>query len=485
MKYILPKIRNIIFLSIVFSVILMGPQTFNLDGDLGRHITIGNYILDNFSIPTRDLFSHTKYGEALTPHEWLAQVVFAASHKPLSLGGPVLVVALLIAATFSFVYRESNQRSQMPLASLTLTILAAAASSIHWLARPHVFTFLFLAVWTSLLDQVQKDRKVPVWYFAVLMLVWANTHGAFIAGFVVWAAYTAGHLIDAFLHKQGDMEKFVRWLTIGMASFIITFFNPSGFHLWQTSVGYVGNSYLVSHTVEYQSVDFHIEGAWPFLLMIFLSVLVLGYKRQEIASAHSLLIAGWMIMGLYSARNIPLFAIIAAPILAETLAGTLTNFRWKTIERNFMAIEISAHGVLWPAAGILCAIVLLNTQTLRAYNIYNPSIFPVNAVNWLDENPQMGRVFNSFTWGGYLLYRAWPDQLVFIDGQTDFYGEALTREYEDVISLSPEWKKILTKHEITSVIIETNSPLAIALAQEKDWKLIYQDTTATILEKLP
>lgn len=483
MKYILPKISNIIFLSILSSVILMGPQTFNMDGDLGRHITIGGYILNNFSIPIKDIFSHTMYGKPLTPHEWMAQVIFAGSHQLFSLGGPVLAVALIIAGAFSFVYRESSQRSQMPLTSLALTILAAAASSIHWLARPHVFTFLFLAVWTSLFEKVQKDKNVPVWHFAILMLLWANTHGAFIAGFVVWGAYTAGYLIDAFLENQFDVEKFLRWLIIGGVSFLATLFNPSGPLLWQTSVGYVGNSYLVSHTVEYQSVDFHIPGAWPFLLIILFSVLVLSYKRQRLASAHSLLIAGWMVMGLYSARNIPLFAIVASPILAETIARIFTNFRWKTVEHNFMAIEASAHGVLWPVTGILCAILLLNTPTLRAYNTYDPSIFPVDAVNWLDENPQEGRVFNSFTWGGYLLYRDWPNQLVFIDGQTDFYGEELTREYETLITMDNDWETILEKYEINWAVIEANSPLAQSLIFETRWKIIYQDDTAIILRK--
>ena len=483
MKYILPKISNIIFLSILSSVILMGPQTFNLDGDLGRHITIGRYILNNVSIPTQDIFSHTMNGKPLTPHEWLAQVIFAGSHQLLSLGGPVLVVALLIAGTFSFIYRESSQRSQMPLTSLVLTILAAAASSIHWLARPHVFTFLFLAIWTSLLEQVQKDKKVSSWSFAILMLIWANTHGAFIAGFVVWGAYITGYLIDAFLERQFNLEKIFQWLTIGGISFIATLFNPGGFHLWQTSVGYVGNSYLVSHTIEYQPVDFHIPGAWPFLLMILLSVLVLSYKRQQISSAHSLLIAGWLVMGLYSARNVPLFAIIAAPILTETLAGMFANFRWKVIELNFMAIESSAMGVLWPITGILCAILLLNIPTLRAYNTYDASIFPVDAVNWLEENPQDGNVFNSFTWGGYLLYRGWPNQLVFIDGQTDFYGEALTREYESAITVSKSWRGIFEKYQINWVIVETNSPLAQTLIQDKHWKILYQDETAVIIKK--
>lgn len=482
MKYFLPKISHILFIAILTSIVLMGPQTFNLDGDLGRHITIGNYILDRFTIPTKDIFSHTMYGEALTPHEWIAQLIFAAAHRILSLGGDVLVIALLIAGTFALIYRDSVQRSGMPLISLTLSILAAAASSLHWLARPHVFTFLLLTVWTYLLEKLRRHQNFPIWYFPILMLIWANTHGAFISGFVVLGAYIFGYLIDSLYEKKFDPKKITHWLMVSGASFSITFLNPSGYHLWQTSLGYIKNSYLVNHTVEYQSIDFHTSSALPFLFFIFLSILILGFKYQRTAATHTILIAGWTIMGLYSARNIPLYAIIAAPILSEAIAVNFTNKRWQSTEKNFLTIENSAKGNAVVLISIICVFFLLNTTVMRRYNTYNPSSFPVDAINWLDKNPQKGNVFNSFVWGGYLLYRDWPSRLVFIDGQTDFYGELLTREYEAVIFLDEGWKNIFEKYDISWVLIETDSPLAKKLEAER-WIILYKDNTAMIIKK--
>ncbi|MFN8435642.1 MAG: hypothetical protein U0V18_16580 [Anaerolineales bacterium] len=483
MRYFLPKLNDIIFLSLLTSVLLMGPKTFNLDGDLGRHITIGYYILDNMSIPTKDVFSHTLYGEPLTPHEWLSQLVFAVAHKMLSLSGTVLVIAVLIGGTFSIIYWDSRQRSNTPLLTLILTILAATASSIHWLARPHIFTFLFLAIWAYFLEQIQRDRKIPIWIFGILMVLWANTHGAFIAGFVVLGAYTVGHYVDAVLSKQQvEITKMLTWIKIVGVSVIATFLNPSGIHLWQTSLGYIGNSYLVNHTVEYQAVDFHILGFCPFLLMILLSMLVLSFKHQRISSAHALLITGWTIMGLYSARNIPLYAIIFTPIIAEIISTNFRCLHWLVVEKKIMMIEDSVTGFIWPIVGIFCTFILLNTKAMQAYNTFNPSVFPVEAINWLDENPQEGPVFNYFTWGGYLLYREWPNQLVFIDGQTDFYGEILTREYEKVISLDEGWESVLEKYEISWALVEVNSPLAKTLA-DHGWTTQYKDGTAIILKK--
>ena len=479
---LLPRFQDIIFVCILMASMLYGPKLFNLDGDLGRHITIGDYILANKTIPTHDIFSHTRFGQPMTPHEWLAQVIFALGHKALSLGGDVLITAIIIACSFVLVYHGSRQRSNRPFLSLGFTVLAAAASSIHWLARPHIFTFLYLAIWTYCLENIRGNKKIPVWVFGIIMLLWANTHGAFIAGFVVWGAYITGHILESLIQEHQHETKLRTWLYIGVLAFIATLINPDGIHLWGTSFGFIGNTYLVSHTQEYLSANFHVPGTWPFLAIISLSILILCLKNHRLSISNSLLLTSWTVMGLYSARNIPLYAIIVTPILTEASAKLLLGTSWESIEINLLKIENSIRGMLWPILSIGLAIFLFRTRGLQAYNTYDPSIFPVKAVDWLIDNPQEGRIFNQFTWGGYLLYREWPEQLVFIDGQTDFYGEALTREYERVISTSEGWENVLRKHDVAWVIIPSDSILADKLAQQ-GWQELYRDATAVILEK--
>ena len=137
----------------------------NMDGDLGRHLTIGNFILDSGTIPTRDIFSHTMQGLQLTPHEWLAQVAFALAFRVAGLNGVVIFCALLIAVTFTLVYRQCLCQSKILLVSLGLTIFASAAASIHWLARPHLFTLLFSVIW---IGELEKWRITISWHFMKL-----------------------------------------------------------------------------------------------------------------------------------------------------------------------------------------------------------------------------------------------------------------------------------------------------------------------------
>lgn len=137
--YFLPRLQDIFFISILIAGALYGPRLFNLDGDLGRHITIGNYILTNKTIPTHDLFSYTMHGEKLVPHEWLAQVLFSAAHSLMGLSGDVLLTILVIALTFTLTYRELIARNTFRLVALFIGLWAAMASSLLAGAPAHFY----------------------------------------------------------------------------------------------------------------------------------------------------------------------------------------------------------------------------------------------------------------------------------------------------------------------------------------------------------
>lgn len=475
-----------VFILIVAGVILYGPRTFNLDGDLGRHITIGNYILETHTIPVKDIFSHTMTGERLVPHEWLAQIVFSLAHQIMGLNGVVFLTAFILGLTFAIKYKEVSEQGTPALVVLAVIIWAAALSSIHWLARPHIFTMLFLSLWSYFLERFYKGDEKRLWIFPVLMLIWANTHGAFIAGFVVWGVYLFEQIVQA-LQNQEKWRDSRQLLIIGATSLAVTFINPSGYLLWTTSLGYIQNSYLTSHTVEYMPPNFQDPAMWPFAFTIFYGLLSLSNKKN-IFLREALLMSGWMFMSLFSMRNIPLFAIITIPTLASLLHEQTSRINWLShINEKLKFVENQLRSGAWTTIILLLVGLLLfwgvPLDAGKRGNKYDPEVFPVEAINWLENNPQQGNMFNHFTWGGYILYREWPDYRVFIDGQTDFYGEDLTREYETIISLSAGWYTILEKYKINFVIIPKNSPLENALLSSNEWNITYSDTTSVILVK--
>jgi hypothetical protein len=141
-------------------------------------------------------------------------------------------------------------------------------------------------------------------------------------------------------------------------------------------------------------------------------------------------------------------------------------------------------GWIWPMliVGILIGAQALGVK-IDAYhmgNSFDPNIFPIKAINTLEKDMPKGDVFNDFMWGGYLLYRIWPQKRVFIDGQTDFYKSPLTREYNQVIEASPGWENILDKYQVQWIIIPPNLDVADWLDLSPDWKMYYSDKITAV-----
>jgi hypothetical protein len=486
--FLLPRLRDLIFIGVLYSMVLGGPKLFTNEGDLGWHTTIGKFILNTGTIPTSDIFSHTMYGARFVPHEWGAEVAFAVADRFMGLNGPVLLAALLAAVTILLVYEELIKRGVFRLVALFLTLWIAFVASVHWLARPHMFTFLFIAIWTYALERVYKSEAKKIWYFSLLMWIWANTHGAFFAGFVVWGTYFVDWLWE-FWQGRGTKEMGKQLTLIGALSFAVTFINPSGWYLWETTVSFVSSSYLTSHIVEYFSPDFHNKEVWPFMFMVAFALFALMQERK-IHVREALLLSGWTVMGLYSIRNLPLFAVTTAPIFggliqswAEKLSGLAksdSNLREteKMLRGNFVIV----------AATLLFGYLLWSGVPLDEKgvgNIYLANKMPVQAVNWLQENPQIGKMFNNYLWGGYILYRMWPEQTTFIDARTDFFGEKLLREYLIVNNTNAGWEGLLDKYDVSWIFIPREGVFYNYLGSNKNttWHLIYEDDFAVIYRR--
>jgi hypothetical protein len=486
-SFLLPRLGEIFFIALFAAVIGLGPRMMNIDGDLGRHITLGNYIIDNRDIPTEDIFSFTKYGDPLTPHEWLSDLIFAAVNKAVGLDGVVWLTALILAGSLWLVYKYSLNLSNMSLIALLGGVLGAAASSLHWLTRPHIFTILLAAVWTGELEKMRLGVRKSWLIFPLLMLIWVNLHGAFIAGLLIWACYFIGMLLD----QQISLRKNQAFLWIGLSSLLVSLVNPDGFGIWKTGFGFLGNQYLVSHTAEYLPPDFQQLSFWPFLVLILCSVFVLGLSNKRMPFPHLFIVGGWTIMALYSARNIPLYVVTVIPILISESCGILCDWndsilieKFLDFQKKIASTEESLKGGFWSVISVALTLIMLvsgmELDFQKNGNRFSEDVFPVNASAWLEQNPPEGNGFNYFPWGGYLLYRFWPERNVFIDGQTDFYGEEFTREYEQVITLADGWQGVLREYEITWVIMPAGSELGLVLDDNDFWTREYEDSTAVI-----
>lgn len=468
-----------LFLAVFLAALLLGPRMLNIDGDLPRHLLMGKIVLETHSIPTTDIFSHVYEGKPLVPHEWLAGVVFYIIYTPLGLPGVVLLAAFLLATTFVLVYEETRRLSQRRLASLALTAWGAAITSLHWITRPHLFTMLFLAIYLVWSNKLQSGKSKHFWLFPLTMLLWSNMHGEFIAGLLILGAYGAGWLWDyLFSAVKPSLEIGKKLALAFFSSLLVTFINPFGLHTWETVFGYINNRYLMSRINETNPPDFSQPQFLVLLALLGFSIFLLATQKEKINTGQAFALAGFSMMSLLAARNVHLYGVAAPLLLAGALADrTMPNILQK-VETLFAHIEKNLHGLVWPVVTVLLIGSLALTGALGVDNRFSPKIFPVQAVDWLENNPQTGKMFNAFDWGGYLLLRLWPAHLAFIDSQTDVRGD-VSREYEKVITLAEGWQATLEQYDAQWVIIPPGWPLAKALASE-NWREAYRDETAII-----
>jgi hypothetical protein len=104
----------------------------------------------------------------------------------------------------------------------------------------------------------------------------------------------------------------------------------------------------------------------------------------------------------------------------------------------------------------------------------------VEAVQFIHANNLPGPMFNSYNWGGYLIWYLYPDYPVFIDGRTDLYDDEFIRQYVKVTLARPDWREVLDQYSVNFVLIESDSILVAFLEESDEWQCIYTDDMATI-----
>jgi hypothetical protein len=238
----------------------------------------------------------------------------------------------------------------------------------------------------------------------------------------------------------------------------------------------------MDHVQEFLSPNFHQP--LPFKYLLLLMIAILARSRPTVNWIELILILTFTYMALYSVRYITLFAIITAPILIRLIDQLKLELPTKVRRfldqrtEGFSRIERQTSGYFWLIVG-LAAIVLLGAAGKYQYNFSEKS-YPVSAVEFLKKENIAGNTFTHDDFGDYMIYAAWPQYRVFVDGRTDMYGADRLKEYLTLAHAMPGWKEIVDKYAIRSILFDTHSPLASALAEDRNWQLIYSDPLASI-----
>lgn len=472
------------------------------DSDTGWHIRTGQWILSNRRIPTADLFSYTTAGKPWIAWEWLADVVMALAHHIGGLAGVVWLAMLVLSVTAVCVYKTAVAESGHRLIALMLTWLAISASTIHWLARPHLATPLMAAIFYRNLDRVETNRdRTSLWTLPLLTILWTNLHGGFFVGIALICTYAVGAGAGGLFCDSWKTAwlRSRRYILAAVGCALASLVNPYGYRLHLHVAHYLGSSFYFERIGEFQSIDFHSFTAAYFETLLVLSIVAAAWHLRSGRWTHALLLLTWSHLALFSARNIPIFAVVAVPGVSfaarEWLESGVWSHRLKKnitgLERDLEFIADRFRNKTWHIVPCLTFVVFAlllahpgRRAPLRA--AFDELRFPVDAAGFVAEQPDLPsiRLYSSWQWGGYLIYRLWPSISVFDDGRTDFYGPSFVEKGLQVWNANPEWRNTLERYRVNRALLPLNSPLTAVLKERPDWKPIYQDHTAILFAKI-
>jgi hypothetical protein len=488
-RWLLPSLTHWMWLLLLL-ILVAEPWRTTLvasDGDACMHWRVGEWMLQHKQIIRTDHFSHTKFGEPFISKEWLAEIIFAGAGRVAGLYGIAVVAALVIATTFALLHRQLLREGNDVLVASILTLLAAWAASTHWLARPHVFSFLLALGWNDALRRFERDGRSHrlALTLGILMLVWVNVHGAFLAGLFILGGYWLGAVIE-FVRARDDAAIEAARHKIGVLSAVALFciavslLNPNGYKLHLHNIQFLRSEYLTGWLNEYVSPNFQSPGHRGFLVWLAGLFFTLAWRRPRVSASALILLISWTYFALYAVRNIPLMVIVTAPIIAPALSEFVRG-QWPEPSRRVERLNESCRG--WPVVVTLAVAAI----ALVARPTELPAVlWPVKAVDFIKQNPERfaGNMFNQYGWGGYLM-ETLPEQKVFVDGRTDFYGEKVIREFSEVAGLATNWTETLDKYDVRWTLMPTGHRLNQALALVSDWRLAFSNETATIFSRNP
>ena len=455
------------------------------DPDFWWHIKTGQLIVQEKQIPFVDDFSFSATGKPWIAHEWLSEVIMFGIYKVGGIQFTVIFFAFLILASYVITIFRSGTLSNLYALGGALILGVILSTPVLW-ARPQIFTLIYTSLFLFLLDRFLKTESlrylIPL---PIIMVLWVNQHGAFIVGLGVIGIYILGTFVDQVVKKISDKSGISKifskpiWILVSLLIICAAaiFVNPNGWKMFIYPFQTVNDPSLQAFNQEWASPNFH-ERTWIPLAVMYLALIGFGFKsKKPVSTINVLLCLVFGYLALLALKQVALFALVSIPILADLIADVLP-FTKNQKQSNMVVILIAIFSI----TGLLLigGNAILHLKEKQAEFI--TQFFPVKAVEYIQKEAIEGKIFNSYNWGGYMIWNMYPEQRVYIDGRCDMYGTDFVTRFVDIYTTKPGWENALKADGIEYVLVEPNTYLAYALIGQQGWKTIFRDNVSVMFQ---
>ncbi len=461
---------KILLLFFVFSFLFKTDTSF--DQDLGRHLRLGEIILNAHQIPKTNLFSYTNPEFPFINTHWLFEVFVYVWSISLGLGS--LLVLKIIIFLFSVwliikIIPKENRILLLPVGFIFLHVLRERLE-----LRPEIFSFLF----TTGTYYILEKRTRFIYLLPFIQLIWINTHIYFFIGLILQVIFLAFHLRGAKLKLLS---------IIFILSVLVSLINPNGIKglLFPLNVNQnYGYSIVENQTMFLlESIQFRD----PNFLFVKLSLGLVGlsllvtFLRKQWQMKNILISVSGLVLALMHVRSFPYLVFLALP-------ATLQNFG--TVPWNKLTKTIT----------VIAAIILI----LESYFYLNGDYYKFRddqykvglgfeehvkeAMDFVITHDLPRPIYNNFDIGSYVLYRGYPKYKVFIDGRPEAYpSQFFTGVYIPSQSDYKNFKEVEKNYQFKTIIFSHTDQTPWGrnflqnVVKDEDWKLVYIDDFMLVL----
>lgn len=468
----IPGPVELVFLMVLGMLVITGPYVLLNDPGTPWHLRLGREILATGAVPRFDTLTFTRPLASWVDQSWGFDAMLAAVVDSWGWPAAIGLTALGLAALYAAVARGLIRDGTSPVVAVVVALLVSAVSSVHFLLRPHLFTFAFAYLTLRACQQQHKKGGWAVGLVPLYAAALANLHGGFVALPVIVATAALGHAISG-PWDAARRRNLVKFAAGGLACGVAALVNPYGFGLYRHVAHLLISSGVTSLIVEYQPAPFGKPEAkvleWVLLALVALPV-VSSRRIERYQLVHVLV---WLHLALTSIRNAPLFALASAPALATLLDGLPLAFRtsWKRDDRPS----------IWPAAATLGLLVLLMSGVMRAG--YPRSRWPLDALIALNHQPATPHLFHEQDWGGLIAAECQPVRRSYLDDRFELFGKDAILEYIDVLAGGPVWDNVRHRDKIAMVWVRPERGLAKRLLNDPGWSVVYRDKVSILFRE--
>lgn len=456
-------------------------RAFAVDPDVWWHIKVGEGILASHRWPTADPYSFTAHGSPWIAYEWLGEVLLASVNR---LGGLTALLALnviLAGAIVVGLYCYASMRSRNSKAAFVAVAALLPIAYLSFTLRPQMLGYAFLVLTLIILERFRQGHTRSLWLLPLIFLVWVNTHGTFVFGLFVLGVYWGSGLVD--IHWGGLESRLwtasqrKRLALVALLSFLALTITPYGTQLAAYPLDMAfGQPINVANIQEWQPVAFELFYGKLFLCLLVIFILAqvtlrLKWRLEEFA----LFLVGLVSLCLH-ARFVLIFVPFFAPLLATVLAKWVPPYEARK----------DPHGLNALLLPVMLGLVLYLFPSPAKIGEAVAEHYPVGALRYLSSHPVPGRMYNTYGYGGYLIYAADGPNKVFIDGRADIYERlGVFSDYLSISRVAENTLLLLRAYNVQACLIDRGEALATVLDASPGWQRVYGDKTSVLFVRRP